>query len=305
MQEWPDGEFDPEFRDPDGVHLTPDGVGALAAEAASTLEEAKPPVDRADPTAAVAANAPLPAAPAFSARRTAPAGSDPTILVVGDSVAYNIGYGLTRWARSNGEAEVHSAGQMGCPIARGGQFRFTLNIDAFEDRCDWSQMFPKWVDSTDPEVAVLASGIWEVVDRRLLGDDRFRHVGQPIVDRYVLAEFLSAIDTLSARGANVVVLTYPHFEAARDQGYTDLPESDPARVDRLNEILAEAVALRPGVATLADFQGWLASQPGGELDPAKRSDGLHFYDEYAPRIAEWLGPQLVDIARNGIPPPGG
>jgi hypothetical protein len=223
--------------------------------------------------------------------------------VVGDSVAYNIGFGLTTWAKANGGARVHSAGQLGCPIARGGQYRFQLDIDTFEDRCDWAQMFPEWVNSTDPEVVVLASGIWEVVDRRLPGDDRFRHVGEPIVDRYLLAEFLSAIDTLAARGANVVLLTYPHFEAGRDQGYTDLPESDPARVDRLNELLAEAAALRPGVATILDLQAWLASQPGGELDPAKRSDGLHFYDEYAPAIAEWLAPQVEQLARNGIPPP--
>lgn len=305
MQQWPGGEFDPQLRAPDGVGLTPDGVAELAQQASAALETAKPPIGRADATAAVAAAAPLPPAPPFTARRTVPSGRSPKILVVGDSVAYNIGFGLTKWTEANGGARVHSAGQLGCPIARGGQFRFLLDIDTFEDHCDWAPMFPEWVNSTDPEVVVLTSGIWEVVDRRLPGDDRFRHVGEPIVDRYMLAEFLSAIDTLAARGANVVLLTYPHFEAGRDQGYTDLPESDPARVDRLNELLAEAVALRPGVATLLDFQGWLASQPGGELDPAKRSDGLHFYDEYAPTIADWLAPQLVETAHNGIPPPPG
>jgi hypothetical protein len=305
MQQWPGGEFDQGLRTPDGVGLTADGVAELAQQASAALEKAKPPIGRADPTAAVATAAPLPPAPPFTARRTVRPGRSPTILVVGDSVAYNIGFGLSTWAKANGGVGVHSAGQLGCPIARGGQYRFLLDIDTFEDRCDWAQMYPKWVNSIDPEVVVLTSGIWEVVDRRLPGDDRFRHVGEPIVDRYLLAEFLSAIDALSARGASVVLLTYPHFEAARDQGYTGLPESDPARVDRLNELMAEAVALRPGVATILDFQGWLASQPGGELDAAKRSDGLHFYDEYAPTIAEWLVPQLTDLAHNGIPPPPG
>lgn len=307
MKKWPDGEFDEDRRDPDGVGLTPDGVAEIAGQAATALEGAKPPVARADPTAAVAAAAPLPTAPPFTARRTVPDHRYPEILVVGDSVAFNIGFGLQKWAKATGAGRVHAAGQLGCPIARGGQNRFLLNMETFPDRCDWStrKMFPGWIDTHDPDVVVVVSGIWEVVDRRLLGDDRFRHIGQPIVDRYVLAEFLSAIDTLAARGANVVLLTYPHLQAGRDQGYTDLPESDPARVDRLNELLAEAVALRPGVATLVDFQGWLASQPGGELDAAKRSDGLHFYDEYAPTIAAWLGPQLTEIGRNGIPPPGG
>ena len=62
--------------------------------------------------------------------------------------------------------------------------------------------------------------------------------------------------------------------------------------------------MRPGVATLVDFQDWLAAQPGGELDPLKREDGLHFRDEYAPTIGAWLGPQLVDLARTGVPAPG-
>ncbi len=57
------------------------------------------------------------------------------------------------------------------------------------------------------------------------------------------------------------------------------------------------------MATLIDFQGWLAAQPGGELDPAKREDGLHFYDEFAPTIGAWLGPQVLDLARNGLPAP--
>ena len=221
------------------------------------------------------------------------------MLVVGDSVAFNIGYGLSEWADGNPEIRVQSAGQLGCPVARGGQYRFLRDLESFGPDCDWAQLFPDWVASTDPEVAVLTSGIWEVVDRRLPGDDRFRNIGDAVVDRYLLAEMLSAIDTLAARGATVVLLTYPHFEAGRDQGYSDLPESDPARVDRLNEIMAEAVSLRPGVAVLVDFQAWLAAQPGGELDPAKRTDGLHFEDAFSVQIGQWLGPQLLELARSG------
>ena len=85
------------------------------------------------------------------------------------------------------------------------------------------------------------------MDRRLPGDDRWRHIGQPQVDDYILREMLSAIDTLAARGATVALLTYPHFQAGADQGFSDLPESEPARVDRLNELLRQAASLRPGV----------------------------------------------------------
>ncbi len=305
MADWPGGEFAEGMRAADGVGLTPRGMKALADFAADAIEHARVPPEAADPTAEIAAAAPLPPAPPYSPRRTAPPGTEARILVVGDSVAFNVGYGLLSWSHGQRGVRVHNVGQLGCPVARGGQYRFLRDIATFEERCDWAGMFPQWVSGFDPQVVLLASGIWEVVDRRLPGDDRFRHVGADVVDRYVLAEFLSAIDTLASRGATVALLTYPHFEPGRDQGYSDLPESDPARVDRLNEILAEAVSLRPGVATLIDFQGWLAAQPGGELDPAKREDGLHFYDEYSPVIGSWLGPQLVELARTGLPAPTG
>ncbi len=301
---WPGGEFDPQRRAADGVGLTEVGMSQLAATTASDVAGARPPLERPDPASQVAAETPLPPAPPVTARRTAPPGRTADVLVVGDSVAFNIGYGLTEWSRGNSGVRVQSAGQLGCPIARGGQYRFLRDLESFGPECDWATQYPEWVASSDPEVVVLTSGIWEVVDRRLPGDDRFRNIGDTVVDRYLLAEMLSAIDTLSARGARVVLLTYPHFEAGRDQGYTGLPESDPARVDRLNEIMAEAVALRPGVATLVDFQAWLAAQPGGELDPAKRDDGLHFRDDYSLLIADWLGPQVAEVARTGAPSPG-
>ena len=303
MAAWPGGEFDPQRRAADGVGLTEIGITELADGVAPQLKAARPAAPPADAAATVAANVPLPEAPPVTPRRTVPAGKTADVLVVGDSVAFNIGFGLTAWAKGGAEARVQSAGQLGCPIARGGQYRFLRDINAFEPRCEWADMFPRFISERDPAVVVLTSGIWEVVDRRLAGDDRFRHIGQPEIDRYILREFLAAIDTLSSKGASVVLLTYPHFEAGRDQGYTDLPESDPARVDRLNQLMAEAVSLRPGVATLVDFQSWLAAQPGGELDPAKREDGLHFYDSFSPTIGAWLGPQVLDIARNGIPAP--
>ncbi|MGI9578180.1 MAG: SGNH hydrolase domain-containing protein, partial [Microthrixaceae bacterium] len=304
VAQWPGGEFDPERRADDGVGFTEVGVVDLASSFAAQIAATRPPPERPDPAADIAAEAPLPPAPAVTPRRTAAAGRTADVLVVGDSVAFNIGFGLDEWADNTSELRVQSAGQLGCPVARGGQYRFLRELESFGTDCDWATLYPDWVASTDPEVAVLTSGIWEVVDRRLPGDDRFRSIGDPVFDRYLLSEMLSAIDTLGARGATVVLLTYPHFEPGRDQGYTDLPESDPARVDRLNEIMAEAVAMRPGVATMVDFQAWLASQPGGELDPAKRSDGLHFEDGYSIQIGQWLGPQLLDRARNGLPTAG-
>jgi hypothetical protein len=228
-----------------------------------------------------------------------PPGQRADVLVVGDSVAFTVGFALEDWGASNGDIAVNTAAQFGCAVARGGAYKFQGDVRYFEDRCDWGQTYPELVAGYRPDVVVLSSGIWEVVNRQLVGDSRYRNIGSPDIDRYILGEFLSAIDTLGADGAHVVVLTQPRIESGLDKGYKDLPESEPARIDRLNGLLREAVALRPGVATLVDMQGWVAAQPGGEMDPAKRPDGIHFSDDYAPNVAEWLGPELVRIARGG------
>ena len=296
----PGGELSPELRDA-GLGLTPAGralvLGWLAPQLRTITERSAPAS-----TPQVAAEAPLPPAPAPAPRRTVGPGERATVMVAGDSVAFNYATGLAGWAKGRSDVRTSNVSQLGCPIARGGDFRFLRNFNAFPARCDWSSSFPAWIAERDPHVVVLTSGIWEVVDRKLPGDSRWRHIGQPEIDDYLLRELLSAIDVLGSKGATVALVTYPHFDAGQDQGFTGLPESEPARVDRLNEIIRHAASLRPGVTAVIDLQTWLAAQPGGEIDPAKRQDGLHFLDSYLPTIGDWMGPQLLELARNGPPP---
>ena len=301
---WSGGEFNAELRT-DGVGFTEEGGSAIGEWLLPQLRERRTVVAAAAPPPVIAPDTPLPPAPPAQARRTVGAGQRADVLVVGDSVAFTVGFALEDWGADNGEARVTTSAQFGCAVARGGSYRFQRDLRIFEERCDWANGagetagYPELVASFRPDLVVLSSGIWEIVDRRLVDDDRYRHVGAPDIDRYILGEFLSAIDTLGADGAHVVVLTQPHIESGLDKGYKDLAESDPARIDRLNELLRQAVDLRPGVATLVDLQGWVAGQPGGEMDPAKRPDGIHFSDEYAPNVADWLGPELLRIARGG------
>ncbi|UDY36461.1 acyltransferase family protein [Dermatobacter hominis] len=294
------GELAPQLRDV-GLGLTAEGRSLVLEWLEPQLREI---TERTAPasTPSVASEAPLPPAPPPAPRRTAAPGRRATVMVAGDSVAYNYSTALAGWAQGRSDVRTSNVAQLGCPIARGGDFRFLRNFNEFPGRCDWSATFPGWLAERDPNVVVLTSGIWEVVDRKLPGDSRWRHIGQPEIDDYLLRELLSAIDVLGSKGATVALVTYPHFDAGQDQGFTGLPESEPARVDRLNEIIRHAASLRPGVTAVIDLQTWLASQPGGEVDPAKRQDGLHFLDSYLPTIGEWMGPQVLELARNGPPP---
>ena len=97
----------------------------------------------------------------------------------------------------------------------------------------------------------------------------------------------------------MVLVTQPHIQPGLEQGFQGLPESDPARIDRLNELLRQAASLRPGVVQIVDLQGWLQQQPGGENDAGMRPDGIHFTDEFAPTVGQWLGPEIRRIAEGG------
>ena len=296
---WPGGSFDPELRSPDGVGYTPAGQRALSSSLAPQLRSARPPVPTPDPVAGLAASVPLPPAPPVTPRRTVPAGQPADVLVVGDSVALDVGVGLRD--AGGGSLDVDIGAKLGCPIARGGEYKFLRDVVRFGDECDWSTFFPGQLEAYDPAVVVLGTGIWEVVDRRLPGDDRLRSIGEPTSDRYFQAELLSAIDVLGSRGANVVLMTYPRIESGRGQGFSGLPESDPARIDRLNELIREAAALRPGVATVVEFGEFVAGQPGGGLDPSIRSDGVHLTEAFMPVVGAWMAPQVDAIARYGVP----
>ena len=289
MRAWPKGEFDPQRR-AGGVGVTTAGAESIASWLAPRLRT-RPPVapPRADGDG-LSANAPLPTPPPVTPRRSVPAGRRATAVVVGDSVAFGLAAGAARWARTqNADLSVVDASKFGCSIARGGSYRYLREVKEFTRDCDWSVSFPGLIATQDPDVVVLSSGIWEVADRLLPGDDRWRHVGMPEFDNYVLREFLSAIDALGAGGAKVLVVTQPHMDPGANQGFTDLPEADPARIDRLNELLARAVSLRPGIATLVDFRSWLSKLPGGELDPTRREDGVHFQTSFQATIGAWLG----------------
>ena len=76
------------------------------------------------------------------------------------------------------------------------------------------------------------------------------------------------------------------------------PESDPARMERLNQLILELETLRTGIVRVVDLAGYMRTLPDGEMDPNYRPDGTHFTLEGAGRIwTEWLGTEIVRIYR--------
>ena len=169
------------------------------------------------------------------------------------------------------------------------------------ERCDdWSEDWRRRVTALDLDAAIIQFGQWDVANRRLPGDDVWRHVGDPTYDEYVRSELREAVAALSSDGASVLWLTSPHVEMERSvvpRPARPYPSSDPARMDRWNELVREVAAERPDVVTVIDLAAHLRSRPAGEMDPGLRPDGVHVSEEASGEVAAWLGPQVVEALR--------
>jgi hypothetical protein len=236
----------------------------------------------------------LPRAPAATPRRVP--GTTMRVTVVGDSVGIGIANGLGSWGSSH-NAEVSDRSAVGCPIARGGLYRAEGDTLSFPAECSWERpdRFPAALTQTTPDVVVVVDGAWEVLDRLQPGSSTWEHLGEPGADRFLLAEMLRAIDLLGSDGARVVLITSADVQHRNVQGYVVMPDSDPKRIDRFNQILRQAAAMRPGVASVVEFGAWIRSQPGGQYAKNVRIDGVHYLPAFDPTIGNWLGPEVAKV----------
>ncbi|HEX6423462.1 MAG TPA: hypothetical protein VFZ79_08285, partial [Acidimicrobiales bacterium] len=224
-------------------------------------------------------------------------------VAFGDSTMLRTGLGLSEWGRST--EDLWLAGRigdmLGCGVGRGGERRTRGQPMEAPPGCDdWPEIIADEVPALRAtygrlEFAVVQTGPWDVADRRLDGDDTWRAPGDPVLDEYLHDEMSLATNLLREQGLVVVWLLAPHIEVGRNEEPPPdppYPESDPARMDRLNEIIERVASEREGVAVV-DLAGYVQSLPGGEMDPALRPDGVHFTPETAAEVAAWLGPELL------------
>ncbi len=240
------------------------------------------------------------AAPDTAAPATSPPATEPPpparIMVFGDSTAKVDAAGLMAWGTETGRAFTSDAGTIaGCGLRRGGRVRFGAQVVTIPAGCrDWDTRWPKVLAANPADIAVVMTGTWDVSDHQLPGDGTWRAPGDPQYDEALAADLLAATDVLLGQGVRVVWVT----AAPVDVNWADADEAidDPARIARLNELIAATVAQRPGVG-LVDLAGWLAAQPGAPLaDPSLRPDGVHFTAEGSRWLADWWGPAILAAA---------
>ncbi|HEX5365562.1 MAG TPA: acyltransferase [Acidimicrobiales bacterium] len=230
-------------------------------------------------------------------------------VALGDSTMLETARGLGAWGAQSGEIVLpytRVTNALGCSVSRGGERRSRGAVGPVPAEC------AVWADTIAPEVArlrmiygrvdfaIVQTGPWEVTDRKIPGDDRFRSPGDPVYDRFLHDEFARATDLFLEQGVVVLWLLAPQIDIGRNEvppPESPYPESDPARMDRVNEIIQDVADERQGAVTI-DLPGYLRRQDGGEMDDGLRPDGVHFTLDGAYEVSrEFLAAEIRRAVR--------
>jgi peptidoglycan/LPS O-acetylase OafA/YrhL len=219
------------------------------------------------------------------------------VMVEGDSLASTFAVGLGDLGTKYGY-QSFNLGLLGCGIALGGPFRDDRGVNYPSPNCaKWPQKRTADVHTYDPDVAILLTGRWEVLDR--VHDGQWMHVGQPAFDNYLLQQMDLAIKVLSSGGAKVLLLTTPCFAPQEQPDGTTYPFDDPARVLRYNQLLRQAAARHPGVASIGDLDAEFC--PTNTYSPSvngvvvRTSDGVHISEAGGQYAATRMASQIIAL----------
>jgi hypothetical protein len=247
----------------------------------------------------------IPAPPGATGATTGPVEGAPLrVLVVGDSVSVQLAEALTDWSTAHpGKLVVYNKAHLGCIVARYGDKRVPGGDEgSVGDICSaWNDPVPvekladpdviSWVTAVPafrPDVVLAHITPWDVTDRRVpsLGP-QWTHIGNADFDAYAASEYRLATQVLTSTGAQMIWLNGAHL----DRDVT--PQNDPARIDRLNAIVADATA---GLnVEFADYPGFIGPV-GGSRDKALRRDGVHLSDRGRDEAAEWLATEVLGVS---------
>ena len=219
------------------------------------------------------------------------------ILVVGDSTAEATGAGLVAWAAANPQyAQVSVAAGPGCGLVLIGYLELTTGQRDTDAECGpYARDFvPAKAVELQPDVVMVMTTVWDVLDRRLTKDGPLLPATDPAVEAAMVASLGEFTDRLLALGVPRVVWVDGPVPLGSLVGGDD-SQAQPARHATLHRAVASVAATRPAVRVV-DLAAWLHDQPIG-ADRSARLDGVHWTGKAALQIsAEFLGAALVQAA---------
>jgi peptidoglycan/LPS O-acetylase OafA/YrhL len=224
------------------------------------------------------------------------------VMVVGDSSAKSVGFGLERDAAEEGYALVWNVAAAGCGIVQDGvarDFRAGGELQPDPNCVEARELWAANVAEFDPDVVLVLSGLRDAQQRDLDGDGTFATPGDPELDQHLVDSYVDAVDVLSADGATVVWLAPPCVRFVEVLVQEDVDEAifHPDRMAVLRAIADRVQEARPDVVEVYDLDAVLC--PDGEFLESVdgvgeiRPDGIHLSVAGSLWLAEQLHRDLL------------
>ena len=230
---------------------------------------------------------------------TARSQAGPVVSMFGDSAALTLLPAVGRWLRRHDVRTVAGSLDRGCSIVDVGMRLARPGWSRVPRSCrDVAGRWRGKVAESRANIAVVLSGVWDCVDRRLPGSSTVYAMGSPKFDAVFRESVIEVVHAFDAMGVTVIWLTMPRlrFDEA-DPPFDARSASDPMRVRRYNEILMDVGSELGGRMRIIDLAAFMERLPGGSLDREVREDGIHFTRRGRQVVTKWLGPEVLRVTR--------
>jgi len=246
----------------------------------------------------------------YRANLTATPGSPVRLTVLGDSVAWRLGFALQAdQPQQTYGVDIDNGAIVACGVLRTTQYRAHGVVSTMAAQCNsatpppsqWPAQWTGTIDQFRPNVVAILAGRWEVMDRLIGGT--WSHIGQPAFDLEVRRALEQAVRVASSGGAYVVLLTAPCFSSGEQPDGTSWPEDGAARLARYNQLLRQVAAEHPATVRVEDFGAMVC--PGGVYSATRDGvqirdgDGVHIVP--TPAAGQWLAahvlPGVLEVGR--------
>jgi len=254
---------------------------------------------------AVTVAATLPAAAEAAPRPvvgTTAAGPTVRVAVLGDSVAWRLGFALVAGSpQQTYGVDIDNAAIVACGVLRTTRYVAHGVPDAMTAQCDptapaagqWPAQWAGSIAAFHPNVVVVLAGRWEVMDRWV--DGRWAHIGEPAFDAALRASLEDAVRVGTGHGADVVFLTAPCFSSGEQPDGQPWPEDSATRLAAYNAMVRSVAAAHPSDVRVEDFGAMVC--PGGTyattLDGVQLRDGDGVHIVPTASAGQWLATRLL------------
>ena len=244
------------------------------------------------------------------ARGTMTSGPPVRVAVLGDSVAWRLGFALLAdQPQQTFNVDIDNGAIVACGIVRSTSYVAHGVPDAMASQCNpttpasgqWPAQWKGNIDEFHPNVVMILAGRWEVMDRQIAG--RWTHIGEPAFDAELTRSLEQAVQVASSNGADVVLMTAPCFGSGEQANGQAWPEDSATRLALYNGLVRRVAAEHPATVRVEDFGATVC--PGGVYTTTvdrvllRDGDGVHIVPTSA--AGQWLAahilPEVVQVGR--------